>query len=871
VASTTYTVESRDMDPAAILKQRREALFESAPQMASAEFLQAHAELFDDYFRQRFAISQIGPAIAINRNPYAVVALGGYGRAEQCVYSDVDLLLLFENAVPDAAEDLIREYVYPLWDLGLEVGYATRSLRECVKMAKEDLEIMTSILDARFLCGISSVYADMTSRVRERVFARAPHKTIRALVERNRGRHRHYGDATFLLEPNLKEGAGGLRDYHTMRWIGRIKYDLCELRDLEYRGVLSSQEYESLFDALSFIWRVRNRLHYFTGRKCDQLYFDHQERLAEEMGLVEEDGQLPVERLMSELHAKMGFVKQQLLLLLFELGFEKPARRSFGVRRQPDIPGIEVARGGLGFHSSNRIVKSPILLIRIFEAAARLRMPLTREAGRLVREFGYLVDDDFRANPEVRRAFENILLIPAGPVNVLELMLETGFLVRMIPEFGGIVDRIQFDAYHLHPVDRHSLRTIYFIKSFADNPPEDVDPLCTKIYNGLKRKHLLLLAALLHDIGKGRSDGKHSATGAQMAPAIVARLGYGRREAEVVSFLIENHLLLVKTASRRDINDEETAIRIAREVGQVNLLKMLYLLTVADSMATGPKAWNNWTATLVRDFFLKILGILEKGELATSGAVRRVEKKKAYVRREADFPGPEVEAMLEVLSPRYLLYTEARDIVSHIQLYRRLADQPFVWDVTPEAASNTRTVVVCAKDRPGLFSKIAGVFTVNGMDVLDAQIYTWRNNIALDIFTVTPPPDQIFEDERWQRATRDLNAALTGQLDLSKALADKEARAIKDGTSGRPNRVEVDNETSSFYTIIEVFSYDFPGLLYRITDALTRNGLDIWVAKIATKVDQVVDVFYVRDEQGGKVDAPRRVAQIREQVLSALP
>ncbi|MCF8029103.1 MAG: [protein-PII] uridylyltransferase [Desulfobacteraceae bacterium] len=869
--STTYTVESRDMDPAAILKQRREALFATAPDMAPAEFLRAHSELFDDYFRQRFAISQIGPAIAINRNPYAVVALGGYGRAEQCVYSDVDLLLLFENAVPDAAEDLIREYVYPLWDLGLEVGYATRSLRECVKMAKEDLEILTSILDARFLCGISSVYADMTAQVRERVFARAPHKTIRDLVERNRGRHRHYGDATFLLEPNLKEGAGGLRDYHTMRWIGRIKYDLCDLRDLEYHGVLSSREYENLCDALSFIWRVRNRLHYFTGRKCDQLYFDHQERLADEMGLVEEDGQLPVERLMSELHAKMGYVKQQLLLLLFELGFEKPARRSFGVRRQPDIPGIEVSRGGLGFHSSNRIVKSPILLIRIFEAAARLRMPLTREAGRLVREFGYLVDDDFRANPDVRRAFENILLIPAGPVNVLELMLETGFLVRMIPEFGGIVNRIQFDAYHLHPVDRHSLRTIYFIKSFADNPPEGVDPLCIKIYNGLKRKHLLLLAALLHDIGKGRADGKHSATGAQMAPTIMARLGYSSRESEVVSFLIENHLLLVKTASRRDINDEETAIRIAREVGQVNFLKMLYLLTVADSMATGPKAWNNWTATLVRDFFLKILGILEKGELATSGAVRQMEKKKAYVRKASDFPGLDVEAMLEVLSPRYLLYTQARDIVSHIQLYRQLADQPFVWEIVPEEASNTRTVVVCAKDRPGLFSKISGVFTLNGMDVLDAQIYTWRNNIALDIFTVTPPPDQIFEDERWQRAARDLNAALNGNLDLSKALADKQARARKDGGSGRPNRVEVDNETSSFYTIIEVFSYDFPGLLYRITDALARSDLDIWVAKIATKVDQVVDVFYVRDEQGGKVDTPGRVEQIREQVLSALP
>ncbi|MFP4571835.1 MAG: [protein-PII] uridylyltransferase [Desulfobacterales bacterium] len=867
----SYTLKNHDQNPAEILRQRRQELFASAMQWDPAEFIRAHAELFDAYFRQCFASSKVGPDLAINRNPYAVIALGGYGRAEQCVFSDVDLLLLFEKKVPGEAEELVREYVYPLWDLGLDVGYAIRSLRECVRMAKDDLEILTSVLDARFLCGISSVYAALTDQVRERVLSRSPNKIILSLVERNRGRHEHYGDSAFLLEPNLKEGAGGLRDYHTMRWIGRIKYDLKSLRDLEYHGALSSEEYEQLFEAISFIWKIRNRLHYFTGRKCDQLYFNYQARLAEEMGLEEKDGQLPVEQLMSELHAKMGYVKQQLLLFLFELGFEKPSRRSFDFRRHPEIPEIEISRGGLNFHSSNRIVKSPVLLIRIFETAARLRMPLTREAGRLVREFGYLVDDNFRANSEVRRAFQNILQIPAGPVNVLEQMLETGFLLRLIPEFGGIVDRIQFDAYHLYPVDRHSLRTVYFIKSFGENPPDDVDPLCIKIYRGLKRKHLLLLAALLHDIGKGRADGKHSDTGAKMARIIMRRLGYGKKEADVVSFLIENHLLLVKTASRRDINDEETAIRLARQVGHVNLLKMVYLLTVADSMATGPKAWNDWTATLVRDFFLKILHILEKGELATTGAVRRVEKKKVYVRRIANFPDIDIEAMIGVLSPRYLLYAEAKDIVSHIQLYRRLQDSDFVWDITPDEASKTRSVVVCAKDRSGLFSKIAGVFTLNNIDILDAQIYTWKNDIALDIFTVTPPPDQIFEEERWQRAARDLGAALTGQLDLSQALADRQQRAKKRGVDGRPNRVEIDNETSSFYTIVEVFTYDFPGLLYMITDALTRNGLDIWVAKISTKVDQVVDVFYVRDEQGGKADSPDRVEQIRSGVLSVLP
>jgi [protein-PII] uridylyltransferase len=867
---TAYTEKKQVSDPAVVLKQARQHLFSSAMEWEPSEFIRTHAELFDAYFRQCFAASRVGPQLAINRNPYAVIALGGYGRAEQCVFSDVDLLLLFEKSVPEEAEELVREYVYPLWDLGLDVGYAIRSLRECVKMAKEDLEVLTAVLDARFLCGISSVYADLTAQVRDRVLCRAPHKIIRSLVDRNRQRHDHYGDSAFLLEPNLKEGAGGLRDYHTMRWIGRIRFDLKELRDLEYHGAISSAEYENLAGAVEFIWKVRNRLHYFTGRKCDQLYFNYQLRLAEEMGLVEKDGQMPVERLMSELHAKMGYVKKQLLLFLFELGFEKPSRRSFGFRRHPEIPGIEINRGGLDFKSSSRIVKSPELLIQIFEASARLRMPLTREAGRLVREFGHLADDKFRADPTVRRAFENILLTPAKPVNVLEQMLETGFLVKLIPEFGGIVDRIQFDAYHLYPVDRHSLRTVYFIKSFGDSPPDGVDPLCIRVYNGLKRKQLLLLAALLHDIGKAGAEGKHSITGAQMAKDIVAAMGYGPKEVELIGFLIEKHLLLVKTASRRDIHDEETAIRTARQIGHVNRLKMLYLLTVADSMATGPKAWNDWTATLVRDFFLKILRILEKGELATTGAVRRVEKKKAYVRQAVDFPDTDAESLLNILSPRYLLYTEARDVVSHLNLYRQLQSNEYVWEITPDETSNTRTVVVCAKDRPGLFSKIAGVFTLSGIDVLNAQVFTWKNNVALDIFTVTPPPDEIFEAERWQRAGRDLEAALAGRLDLGSALAQKPVRAAKQEVSGRPNRVVIDNDSSSFYTIVEVFAYDFPGLLYRITDALTRSGLDIWVAKIATKVDQVVDVFYVRDDQGNKVEDAGQVQDIRRQVLSVL-
>lgn len=858
--------------PAVVLKQRRAELFASVLKMDPVEFVKAHADLFDAYFRDSYEASLVGPKLAINKNPYAVVALGGYGRSEQCIHSDVDVMILFNKTVPPEAEELIREVVYPLWDIGLEIGHATRSVKECIRMGQEDYEVLTALLDARFICGISSVYADLTSQIRERILSRSPNRIIRWLVDRNRKRHIDYGDSTFLLEPNLKEGAGGLRDYHTLRWIGRIKYDLRELRDLEYQGALSHDEYSNMRDALSFIWGVRNRLHYLAGRRCDQLYLNYQSKLADEIKLDKQNGQLPVERFMSELHADMGYIKQQLLLFLFELGFEKASKRSFRFRRQPDVPGIQLTKGGLTFSAPGRIVKSPEILIQMFELSANLRVPLTRDAGRLVREFGYLVNEAYWQKPGVRDSFETILMAPSPPVNVLEQMLDSGFLCRLIPEFSGIRDRIQYDAYHLFPVDRHSLRTVFAIKSFSDALDTDKEGLCGRLYRGLKRKGLLLLAALLHDIGKGAAGENHSSTGAEMAVKILSRMGYDSREIDTVSFLIENHLLLVKVATRRDIHDEETALRIARTVGKVNRLKMLYLLTIADSIATGPKAWNDWTAALVRDLFLKVLRVLEKGELATSWAVRRIEKKLAFVREAAagGFPDFDINPVLEVLSPRYVLYTDAKEIVSHIQLYRRLGGGDFEWDIVPDPDSNTRTVAVCAKDRPGLFSRISGVFTLNGIDILNARIFTWKNNIALDVFTVTPPPDLIFESERWQKAAKDLHMALSDRLELSAALSEKGPIRGREKTENRPNRVEVDNEESSFFTIVDVFTYDFPGLLYKITDALTGCGLDIWVAKIATKVDQVVDVFYVRDAEGNKIEEQSQVESIKKRLMDVL-
>jgi [protein-PII] uridylyltransferase len=858
------------------LQQKIRALVDRLFQGKVRDFLKQHAQILDAYFIEAFETSMVGPRMDISKNPYAIIALGGYGRAEQCIHSDVDLLFLFKKRVPDQAENLIREIVYPLWDIGLDVGYATRSLKECIALSGRDFEILTPLLDARFICGWSHIYSDLMDQLREKVIRKKSRTIINWLVENNEMRHVHYGDSAYLLEPNLKEGQGGLRDYHTMLWIGQIEYNIKQPRDLEYFGLLSHEEFRTLRRSLAFTWNVRNRLHYLCGRKCDQLHFENQIKLAETMNYKKSNGQQPVERFLAELHGRMESLKQQHLMFLYELGFEKKRKRRRKSQKQSHVEGLEVIEWGmLNFASPEQIMESPDLLIKIFEESARLKIPLSAEAKRLVKEFSYLVNAKFRSSESVVKSFERILVAPALTFNVLNAMLNTGFLVRLIPEFRGIINRIQYDEYHLYPVDKHLLRTVHTVKNFGTKKDHSLEPLCGQLYRELKNKKLLHWAALLHDIGKADANDDHAATGADIIKKILTQKGMSAADVESVMFLVQNHLFLIKRATRRDIHDEETAIFTARKIQNVERLKMLYLLTVADSISTGPMAWNDWTAVLLRDFFLSVLNVLEKGELATEEAVNIIEQKRNDIIDSARTRQAKqgIDALFDNMSPRYRLYTPASSMLEHIKLFDQLGDADFIWDIKSSADANTRSVTICAKDRPGLISKIAGVFTLNNIHILDVQVFTWRNNIALDIFEVKPPPDQIREDEKWEQTARNLTTALSGDLDLTKALRKKTARLRQTNHRMRriPHRITVDNTSSSFFTIIEVFTYDFPGLLFNITDALFNCDLNIWVAKIATKADQVVDVFYVWDLNGQKVDSEDQVENIKKAILDRLP
>lgn len=846
--------------PVKTLQKKTQDLMKRFLDGTEGSFLEKNAVLLDEYFQESFGKSSAGMKISMSKNPFALVALGGYGRKEQCIYSDVDILFLFEKKVPAEAEELIREIIYPLWDIGLDVGHSTRSIAECVKLAKEDFEILTSLLDNRFLCGMSNLYSELNTRLKIKIIRTKTKKILTEFIKEMEQRHANLGDSTYLLEPNLKEGKGGLRDYHTMLWASRVLSDLRMPEDFIYNGILSEEEYTNLANALSFIFKVRNRLHYMAHRKCDQLYFEYQTDLAKAMGFKKEKGQMPVERFLGTLHEHMEVIKQQSKILLTEIEnaqLKKSKERK--IKKKTSDDKIVIQKNMLNFKSSEEVFQFPILLVKIFKESARLEMPISAESRRIIMEFLPLMKKDLLKSKAVVDSFEYILKTPASNFNVLNEMHNTGMLAAIIPEFKKIENRVQFDEYHIHPVDKHSLKTVQILKRFGEKKDADKHRLYIKIYKELTPNlHCLMWAGLLHDIGKSKDDERHSISGAKTAKKIMKRMGYNPRDTDTVGFLVQEHLFLSKIATRRDISDEATSIFCARRIKSIERLKMLYLISVADAMATGPKAWNEWFASLLRDLFIKILNILEKGELATDEAVKDIEKKKASIKKafERSIRKKELEAIIENLPPRYMLYQNKEEIINHVKLYESLEKKEFVWDVDQNKRENVRVFTFCGKDKPGLFSKIAGVLTFNSLDIIEAQVFTWKNNIALDILTVKPPPDTIFEEDVWSHVENDLDAALKGTLDLARALIEKIASYRQEPlpTARRPYRVKVDNKTSSFFTILDIFTYDYKGLLFKLTDTLFKNNLDIWIAKIATKADQVVDVFYVRQIGGEKID-----------------
>jgi [protein-PII] uridylyltransferase len=513
----------------------------------------------------------------------------------------------------------------------------------------------------------------------------------------------------------------------------------------------------------------------------------------------------------------------------------------------------------------------------IFEHSAFLGYPLSLEARRQIREFLYLVDDSFRQSEMIVDSFIiKIMARSKYTFETLSQMIDIGFLDRFIPEFGRIRNLVEFDAYHIYPVGIHSLYTVKYLKELSGTN----EKLLHDLFLEISHQERLFLAGLFHDIGKYK--GNHAQAGATLAKTILNRFGYDKETIQDISSLVRHHLLLAETATRRDLNDEKVIVQCARIIGSAEQLKMLYLLTWADARATGPKAWNDWIANLIRDLVFKIFHILERGELATRDAFRKVAHIKSEVHKHmgASVQRNDLEALFEHMPSRYLLNTSPGKIVRHLDMVNRLhtrihADESksgvhsekeiFIFETIKDEIGNSWEITIVAKDRPGLFADIAGVLALNTINILSADIYTWRDGTAVDVLRTTNPLDSLFVQEKWAKVREDLANVLAGRASIESSISDKESPLHAVGLKKSSGVLDVvaDNESSDFFTIIEVYAQDHPGLLYRITHALFALGLDIHSARIATKADHAVDVFYVRDLDGQKIEDNERVKKIK--------
>jgi [protein-PII] uridylyltransferase len=845
-------------------------------------FPEENTALIDQYFQDGLQESLIGKTLHRQGIPFAFVALGGYGRRELCLHSDIDILLLFGKKVPLQAKNLVREILFPLWDLGLDLGYGTRTLKDCLRIARVDLEVFMSLLDARFIGGEYPLYIDLIEKFYKKVVSKKARALHRWFIEQDKKRLDTFGDSSYLLEPNLKEGIGGLRDYHHMLWLAKASLGLRETHEQVFRARLSYQEYQDLRQHISFLLNIRNHLHLLSHRRNDRLTFEYQEEIANRLGLRNKKTSLAVEQFNGLVHATMAALKS--LSRSFTAGLFATTKKSQNIKQICQIPrGLTVDRGELSFDAASAIVKNPSLLMVIFEYSSLLGYPLSLEARRQVRELLYLVDDSFRESKMIINSFVKIVNQSTYTFETLSQMIDVGFLDSFIPEFGRIRNQVDFDAYHIYPVGIHSLYTVKYLKELSG---ED-DKLLYDLFIEISHPERLLWAGLFHDIGKHKSN--HAHAGATIINTILNRFGYTKDVRQDIRFLVRYHLLLAETATRRDLNDEKVIVQCARIIGSVEHLKMLYLLTWADSRATGPKAWNDWIANLLRDLVFKILHILERGELATRDASRKVEHIKTEIRKlivpvaQKDDPA----TPFELMPTRYLLNTSPRDIVRHLDMVNRLKstmyadatnsgsnsiNKVFILETRKEDVGNCWEITIVAKDRPGLFADMAGVLALNTINILSADIYTWRNGIAVDVLRTTNPLDDLFVQEKWAKVHDDLADVLTGILSLESSIGNKETPLHPTGLKKQPRKpaVVVDNQASDFFTIIEVYSNNHVVLLYRITHALFDLGLDIHSARIATKVDQVVDVFYVRDLEGQKIEDDERVKEIKRTLLKRL-
>jgi [protein-PII] uridylyltransferase len=841
----------------------------------------ANSYLIDQLIRliNEFACTRVYPsANPATSEQMSLIATGGYGRAEVAPYSDVDLMFLFPYKLTAHSEQIIEYILYTLWDLGLKVGHATRSVEEAIRLSKENMTIRTSLLESRWLQGNSDLFNRFKIRFSSEVVASTGPDFVDAKLTERDTRHERMGDTRYVLEPNLKEGKGGFRDLQTLFWIAKYLYQVEHVQDLMDVGVLTPNDVKLFKKAATFLWTARCHVHYIAGRPEERLTFNVQSEIAERMGYKNRAGTQGVERFMKHyfLIAKdIGDLTRVLCAVLEE---QHKKRRTLNWLpifqfRKKEIVGFQIDGGRLNLRSESDLKKAPIKILKLFRLMQKHKLDVHPKALRLVSQNLNLINAKMRKDPEANAIFMEILT-GQKPEHALMMLNEAGVFGRFMPDFGRVVAQMQYDMYHVYTVDEHTIRAIGIVNGIETGRLIDDHPVACAVISEVQSRETLFLSVLLHDIAKGRG-GDHSVLGAEVAEKLGPQLGLSEWETETVAWLVRNHLLMSNTAFKRDLDDPKTISDFLEIVQSPERLRLLLILTVADIRAVGPNVWNSWKAGLLRELYLRAQEVMSDGAPALLRSERVEQAKQELAVALSGWSENAIAEHLELGNPGYWLGVGLETQVCHAVLIRKTekAKSGFAIEFGTDEVRNATEITVYSPDHPGLFSAIAGAMALCGASIIDAKVQTLNNGMALDSFWIYDNEGTAYRNPRdLKRLHERVEDAIQGKIRPSIELEKAQKSALPNRTRvfKVAPRVLIDNKASRNHTVIEINSRDRPALLHDVTTSITYNGLQISSAHISTYGERVVDVFYVKDVFGLKIDSERKINTVRIALMEAI-
>jgi [protein-PII] uridylyltransferase len=813
----------------------------------------------------------------------AVVATGGYGRGLMAPESDIDLLFILPYKQTAWGEQVAEAILYCLWDMGLKVGHATRSIDESIRQARGDMTIRTAILETRFLTGDQALYDQLVERFDKEVVQGTAAEFVTAKLAEREERHRRAGQSRYLVEPNVKDGKGGLRDLHTLFWIAKYVYRVRNTDELVQHGVFDAHEYRTFRRCEDFLWSVRCNLHFVSGRAEERLSFDMQREIAVRLGYTSHPGMQDVERFMKHyfLIAKEVGDLTAILCAKLEDQQAKPApvlsrmmarlRPSTKRRRVPDSDDFIIDNNRINLAAPDIFKHDPVNLIRIFRLAQKNNLAFHPDAMRAATRSLTLINAQVRENPEANRIFMEILTSDDAEI-VLRRMNETRVLGRFIRTFGKIVAMMQFNMYHHYTVDEHLIRCIGILQEI-ERGGNDEFIVASDLMRKIRPEHrkVLYITTLLHDIAKGRPE-DHSIAGAKVARRLCPRLGFNAADTELVAWLIEQHLTMSVVAQSRDLSDRKTIENFAAVVQSVEQMKLLTILTTADIRGVGPGVWNGWKAQLIRTLYYETEPVLTGGFSEVNRAQRIAVAQAEFRAAFTEWPEAELNAYIARHYPAYWLKVDLPHKIRHAR-FMRLSEQSGAKlniNVGFDELRAVTELTILAQDHPWLLSIIAGACASAGANIVDAQIYTTTDGLALDTIAISREYDR--DEDEGRRATRIgemIEQVLEGKLRLPEVVA-KRAAGRKVRAFVVEPEVIINNQWSDRYTVIEVSGLDRPGLLYQLTTAISKLNLNIASAHVATFGERARDVFYVTDLLGAQITAPTRQAAIKRALIHLL-